>query len=216
MANRTGKTITLKSKPKIISGAAVVGKKEGQGPLGKDFDEVFCDSSLGQESWEKAESLLLKNAVKKAMEKASLTESDIQLICSGDLLNQCIGSTFALRSFGVPFCGLYGACSTMALSLSTLSLAIESGAVSCGVAATSSHFCSAEKQFRYPLEYGGQRPPTAQWTVTGSGAIVLKNTKEATHPYIDKILIGTIEDMGITDKNNMGAAMAPVDVKIEP
>ena len=213
MANRTGKTITLKSKPKIIANAAVVGKKEGQGPLGKEFDEVFSDTTLGQDSWEKAESLLLKNAVKKAMGKATLTEGDLQLICSGDLLNQCIGSTFALRSFGVPFWGLYGACSTMALSLCTLSLAIESGAVNCGVAATSSHFCSAEKQFRYPLEYGGQRPPTAQWTVTGSGAVILKDSKETTHPYIDKICIGTIEDMGVTDKNNMGAAMAPAACK---
>ena len=214
MANRIGNTIILKSKPKIIANAAIVGKKEGDGPLGKEFDMVFGDTTLGEDSWEKSESMLLKNAVQKAMSKADITENDLQVICSGDLLNQCIGSTFALRDLSVPFCGLYGACSTMALTLCTLSLMIESEAVECGIAATSSHFCSAERQFRHPLEYAGQRPPTAQWTVTGSGAIVLKKSKETSHPYIDKIHIGTIEDLGVTDANNMGAAMAPAVRKI--
>lgn len=216
MAIRTGNTISLKSKPHIISNAAVVGKKEGNGPLAKEFDTIYKDTTLGESSWEKSESLLLKNAVKKAIEKAKLTENDLNILCSGDLLSQCIGSTFALRDFSVPVCGLYGACSTMALSLCTLSLMIESEAVQKGVAATSSHFCSAERQFRHPLEYAGQRPPTAQWTVTGAGAAVLSKTKEPTHPYIDKISFGIITDMGIKDSNNMGAAMAPVDVKIEP
>ena len=218
MAKRIGKgTVELEKKPQIIANAAVVGKKEGQGPLGKEFDIVFEDTTLGEDTWEKAESQLLKNAVKKALSKASMNPEDIDGIFSGDLLAQCIGSTFALRDFGIPFCGLYGACSTMALSTLSASLAIETGGFETAVAATSSHFCSAEKQFRYPLEYGGQRPPTAQWTVTGSGAVVLKNiNNKKNNPYIDKIHLGKIRDYNVTDSNNMGAAMAPVDVKIEP
>ena len=157
----------------------------------------------------------LKTAIKKAIAKSKLSEKDIDIICSGDLLNQCIGSSFGIRDFQLPFCGVYGACSTMALSLCMTTLMIETGAFSNCVAATSSHFCSAEKQFRKPLEYGGQRPPTAQWTVTGSGAVVLgRNGGKGV--FIDKIHLGTIVDLGITDSNNMGAAMAPVDVKIEP
>ena len=217
MAKRLGKgTVELQSKPYIIANAASVGKKEGQGPLGNEFDEVFEDSTLGEDTWEKAESQLLKMTVKKALSKAALDPEDIHGIFSGDLLAQCIGSAFALRDFGIPFCGLYGACSTMALSLLTASLAIETGGFDVTVAATSSHFCSAEKQFRYPLEYGGQRPPTAQWTVTGSGAAVLKSTSQGKDPYIDKIHLGKMRDYNVTDQNNMGAAMAPVDVKIEP
>lgn len=210
MAKRLGKgTVELEKKPYIISNAAIVGKKEGQGPLGKEFDEIYEDSTLGEDTWEKAESQLLKMTVKKALSKASLNPEDIDGIFSGDLLSQCIGSAFALRDFGIPFCGLYGACSTMALSTLTASLAIETGGFSTTVAATSSHFCSAEKQFRYPLEYGGQRPPTAQWTVTGSGAVVLSGTEKGGNPYIDKIHLGKIRDYNITDGNNMGAAMAP-------
>lgn len=209
MAQRTGSTVILSEKPSIIASAAAVGKKEGEGPLGKDFDLVFEDTTLGQDSWEKSESALMKNAVMKALEKAGAGFSDIDGIFAGDLLNQCTGSAFALREFNVPFMGLYGACSTMALSLIAASLAIESGGFSTCISVTSSHFCSAEKQFRYPLEYGGQRSPTAQWTVTGSGAAILKNTKDKNLPYIDKICMGTIQDLGITDMTNMGAAMAP-------
>ncbi|MBQ7295135.1 MAG: hypothetical protein IJW86_02955 [Clostridia bacterium] len=216
MAQRIGKTIILDSKPRIIGNAAVVGKKEGEGPLGSEFDEIYEDTTMGEDSWEKAESLYLKSAVARALEKAAVGTSEVDAICSGDLLNQCIGSTFGLRDFNIPFCGVYGACSTMALSMCVSSLMIESGGMSCCVAATSSHFCSAEKQFRKPLEYGGQRPPSAQWTVTGSGAAVLKKCNSDISPYIDKIHLGTIQDYGITDSNNMGAAMAPVDVKIEP
>lgn len=210
MAKRLGKgTVELDKKPKIIGNAAVVGKKEGQGPLRKEFDEIFEDTTMGEKSWEKAESLLLKNAVKKALSKAAVTPEEIDCIFSGDLLAQCIGSAFALRDFGIPFGGLYGACSTMALSLLISGLAIETGGFTTTVAATSSHFCSAEKQFRYPLEYGGQRTPTAQWTVTGSGACILKDTHSSISPYIDKIHLGKIRDYNITDANNMGAAMAP-------
>lgn len=215
MAKRKGKTVILDTKPSITANAASVGKKEAEGPLGKEFDTVYEDTTLGEECWEKAESGLLKTAVCTAVEKSGKALSEIDAVFSGDLLNQCIGSTFGLRELNIPFCGLYGACSTMALSLIQASLAIESGGFNCTVAATSSHFCSAEKQFRYPLEYGGQRTPTSQWTVTGAGAAVLECISGA-YPYIDSVHLGTIQDLGITDANNMGAAMAPVDVKIEP
>lgn len=217
MAKRIGKaTVILDKKPKIIANAALVGKKEGEGPLGKEFDIIYQDTTLGEESWEKAESTLLQNTVKKAFSKAAVNAEDVQAIFAGDLLAQSIGSTFALRSFGVPVCGLFGACSTMALSLCQASLAIETGGFDCTAAATASHFCSSEKQFRYPLEYGGQRPPTAQWTVTGAGCAVLKDTPSSASPYIEAVQLGEIRDYDITDANNMGAAMAPVDVKIEP
>ncbi len=209
MAFRKGNTVILESRPKIISNAAVAGKKEGAGPLGKEFDKVYTDTTLGEDCWEKAESGLLKTAVCTALEKSGKSLEEIDAVYSGDLLNQCIGSTFGLRELNMPFCGLYGACSTMALSLVQASLAIESGGFDCCLAATSSHFCSAEKQFRYPLEYGGQRTPTSQWTVTGSGAAVLCREEKGEHPYIDKVHLGTIQDLGITDANNMGAAMAP-------
>ena len=208
MATRRGKTIITEIKPKILSFASVVGKNEGKGPLAGEFDEICEDTTMGEDSWEKAESLYLKTAINKAISKSNLKKSDIDVICSGDLLNQCIGSSFGIRDFGLPFCGVYGACSTMALSLCMTTLMIETGAFSNCVAATSSHFCSAEKQFRKPLEYGGQRPPTAQWTVTGSGAVVL-GRDGGKGVFIDKIHLGTIVDLGITDSNNMGAAMAP-------
>ena len=213
MATRTGRTVFLEKKPRIIANAAAVGKKEGEGPLGKEFDLVFEDDTLGLPSWEKAESELLKTAVKKALANAATEKSEVDAVFCGDLLDQCIGSSFGLREFQIPACGLYGACSTMALSLCMASLAIETGGFDCCVAATCSHFCSAEKQFRYPLEYGGQRTPTAQWTVTGAGAAVLKNTHASASPYIDCVHIGTICDLGITDSNNMGAAMAPAAKK---
>ena len=208
MAKRKGKTIIFEKCPHIASNGAVAGKKESEGPLGKEFDRVFQDTTLGQDCWEKSESELLKTAVSTAIEKAGISISEVDAVFSGDLLGQCIGSTFGLRELGIPFSGVYGACSTMALTLLQASLAIESGGFDCTLAATSSHFCSAEKQFRYPLEYGGQRPPTSQWTVTGSGAAVLK-AKDCSPLRIVKAHMGTIQDLGITDANNMGAAMAP-------
>ena len=208
MAKRKGNTVTLESRPSIISNAAVVGKKEGEGPLAPEFDKIFEDTTMGQDCWEKAESELIKASIYTAIEKADISKDEVQAVYSGDLLSQCIGSTFGIRELELPFCGIYGACSTMALTMLQASLAIESGGFDCCIAATSSHFCSAEKQFRYPLEYGGQRPPTAQWTVTGSGAVVLKR-KQDNHPYIHQVHLGTIQDLGIKDANNMGAAMAP-------
>lgn len=209
MAQRKGKTIILETRPCIIANAGVAGKKESEGPLGEEFDETFEDTTMGQECWEKAETELMRRAIELAITKAAKEKSEIDAVFSGDLLNQCIGSTFALREMNIPSVGLYGACSTMALSLSMAALSIESGGFSSVVAATSSHFCSAEKQFRYPLEYGGQRTPTAQWTVTGAGAAVLSKDRSDISPYIDKVHIGTIQDYGILDAANMGAAMAP-------
>ncbi len=197
----------------ILSSAGVVGPKEGAGPLSKDFDKCFSDSALGQDSWEKAESMLQKCAVERALKKCNKKPSEIDLIFAGDLLNQCTASSFGLMDFEIPFIGVYGACSTMALTLISASISIESGAAEKAIAVTSSHFCSAERQYRFPLEYGGVRPLTSQWTVTGSGAAVLTSQKGI---CIDGCTIGKITDFSIKDANNMGAAMAPQDVKIRP
>lgn len=212
MAKRVGNnTLELERKPCITSYASIVGKKEGEGPMGACFDEVINDASFGENTWEKAESELIKKTVALCINKKGLRYEDVQAIFAGDLLNQCTGSAFGVRDLNIPYCGVYGACSTMALSLCLASLAVESGGFNRVIAATSSHFCSAEKQFRYPMEYGGQRPPSAQWTVTGSGALMLENKKDS--PYIDSIHLGTLCDMGIKDSNNMGAAMAPAAKK---
>ena len=210
MAKRIGKrTIILENKPYIIGYGSVVGKKEFEGPLGHEFDAHDDDSRFGEESYEKAESLLQKIALETAMRKANVNENDIKMIFAGDLLNQCIGSYFGLREKGIPLIGLYGACSTMTLGLSLASIMVDSGAADCTAAVTSSHFCSAERQYRFPLEYGAVRPQTAQWTVTGSGATILSSKRVDGKPYIDKVCFGEIVDLGITDTNNMGAAMAP-------
>ena len=208
MAKRLGRyTLQLERPVSIIGYAAVGSRKEAQGPLGKYFDCINEDSTFGETSWEKAESALQKCAVNKAIKKASITPGDIDIMLAGDLLNQCIGSTYGARQLGIPYLGLYGACSTMAESLLLAALLTETGLANRCLAATSSHFCSAERQFRFPLEYGGQRTPTSQWTVTGAGACVTALQSGA--PYVQAVTIGTIEDYGICDINNMGAAMAP-------
>lgn len=208
MPIRTGRyVLTLPSRPVIAGSAAVVGKKEGEGPLGQEFDHIFTDTTMGESSWEKAESALVREAVIRALAKASLSSAEIDVIFSGDLLNQCIATTFGLRELDIPFAGLYGACSTMALSLAMAAVFTDSGAANNAIASTSSHFASAEKQFRYPLEYGGQRPPSAQWTATAAGAAVV--SKSGGGPRIEQVLFGRIQDLGIKDANNMGAAMAP-------
>ena len=208
MAKRLGRyTLQLERPVSIIGYAAVGSRKEAQGPLGKYFDCINEDSTFGETSWEKAESALQKCAVNKAIKKAGITPGDIDIMLAGDLLNQCIGSTYGARQLGIPYLGLYGACSTMAESLLLAALLTETGLANRCLAATSSHFCSAERQFRFPLEYGGQRTPTSQWTVTGAGACVTALQSGA--PYIQAVTIGTIEDYGICDINNMGAAMAP-------
>lgn len=208
MAQKAGRyTIKLNNMPSVLSFASEVGKKEGEGPLGEYFDYVSDDSYFGQKTWEKAESQMQKDTVTRALNKANITADAVDVVFAGDLLNQCIGSHYGLRDFNIPFIGLYGACSTMAESLSLASLFVEAGYANTAVAVTSSHFCTAERQFRFPLEYGGQRAPSAQWTATASGAVILSN--QGNGPFIKDVTFGKIVDMGISDINNMGAAMAP-------
>jgi len=203
-------TICLADPPSVIGFASVAGKKEGDGPLGESFDVVNTDATFGQTTWEKAETELQKEAFARAVAKSGKCESDLQFLFAGDLMNQCVASAFAFRDRPFPFVGLYGACSTMAESLMLAALMIDGGFADYTAAVTSSHFCSAEKQYRFPLEYGGQRPPTAQWTVTGSGAVILG--AEGDGPYITHVCPGRVIDYKIKDVNNMGAAMAPADM----
>ena len=197
----------LASPPSVAAAACVVGKKEGEGPLREWFDYISEDSYFGQSSWEKAETVMQQRCFSLCCDKAKMAPSDIDYLLSGDLLNQCVGSAFAVRDLPVPYFGLYGACSTMAESLSLAAMLIDGGFARTACAMTSSHFCSAERQYRQPLEYGGQRTPTAQWTVTGAGSLLLTN--EGPGPYITHITTGHVVDAGVTDANNMGAAMAP-------
>ena len=208
MAKRIGsRTIVLESAPSLRGYAAVVSKKEGEGPLGREFDMVSDDAYFGEKTWEKAESHIQKEALNRALGKAGTTPSQVDFVFAGDLLNQCIGSAYAMRGMNVPFIGLYGACSTMAESLALASLFVECGIAECAAAVTSSHFCSAERQFRFPLEYGCVRAPTSQWTVTGGGAAIVSGGETA--PFVREVCFGKINDLGVTDINNMGTAMAP-------
>ena len=210
MYNAGNGTVIFENKPSVISYSAVVGKKEGEGPYGSFFDEVENDAYFGQETWEKAESENLRRSVAHTLKKGNFSADDIDFAISGDLLNQCISSGYALRSLQIPFFGVYGACSTMAESMALGSLIIEGGGANRILCGTSSNFCSAEKQFRTPLEYGGQRTPNAQWTVTGSGSVVLAAEGKGVH--IEAVTCGRIVDLGVTDIGNMGAAMAPAFV----
>ncbi|MBO4734003.1 MAG: stage V sporulation protein AD [Clostridia bacterium] len=208
MAVRIGKnTIQFSNKPEIVSYGSVVGRKEFEGPIGSEFDSHDFDSRFGEKTYEKAESRMQKIALESALRRLNIGENEIDIIFAGDLLNQCVGSTFGLRLSGIPFCGIYGACSTMTLGLILASICVDSGAALTAAAVTSSHFCSAERQYRFPLEYGSVRPQSAQWTVTGAGASII--SRGGGKPYIDKAVIGKITDLGVKDANNMGAAMAP-------
>ena len=208
MGTRVGKhTVAMSSKPSVKAFASIVGPKEGEGPLRHCFDLILEDEMWGEDSWEKAESKLVREAFVKALQKSDLSANELNYIVAGDLLNQCIAANYGLRESQLPFIGVYGACSTMAESMSVGSMLIDGGFAKNIACITSSHFCSAEKQFRFPLEYGSQRPPTAQWTVTGSGAVILSD--DAYGPVIKYITTGRIVDKGIKDANNMGAAMAP-------
>ena len=180
------------------------------GPLAKYFDKCVDDEFYGESSWEKAESKFIKDTTNLVLSKSGITNKDIDFCFAGDLLNQCISSTFGLREINIPFFGIFGACSTFAEALILGSMSIDVNFANNVLCAVSSHFCSAEKQFRFPLELGNQRPPTSQWTVTGSGACIL--SKEGTGPYITHITPGKIVDMGIKDANNMGSAMAPAAI----
>ena len=208
MTKRIGsRTLKLSSPPTVFSSAAVVGKKEGEGPLREYFDYISDDTYFGEKTWEKAESAMLKQCFSLCCLKGGVAQNEIELAFSGDLLNQCVGSAFALKDSGLPYFGLYGACSTMGEALTLGAMTVDGGFADTVCVMTSSHFCSSERQFRFPLEYGGQRTPTAQWTVTGAGAIILKSGGSG--PLITCLTPGRIVDAGINDANNMGAAMAP-------
>lgn len=211
MSKRIGKrTIVLENCPAIKGFASVCGSKESEGPLGNLFDKIFKDNKFGQKTWEKSESVLQREAVNIAIKKSNINPDDIDFVFAGDLLDQCISSMMGLKNLHVPFLGQFGACSTMAQTLIVSSIFIDSGAARNVISVTSSHFCSAERQYRFPLSYGGQRTPNAQWTVTGSGAIVLGNQDQNNRiPFVKHVTAGIIEDLGVTDSSNMGAAMAP-------
>jgi stage V sporulation protein AD len=200
-------TVKFSNPPRVLAAASVVGPKEGEGPLRDSFDVVSPDVLFGMDSWEKAESEMVRQTVDLAIKKSGVKQEEIRYILAGDLLNQNSGSTFGMRSFGRPFFGLFGACSAIGEGMSLGAMLIDGGFADYVLASASSHFCGAEKTFRFPLELGTQRPPTASWTVTGTGSVVL--SAYGNGPGITAVTTGAIVDMGITDANNMGAAMAP-------
>lgn len=200
-------TKIMKNPPSIISSAAIGGKMEHEGPMGEYFDKINDDPYFSTDTFEQGEAQLQKQAVAHALKKANLKEEDIGVLFGGDLLNQCIGTTYGVREYAMPFLGIYGACSTMSEGLLLSSVFVDGGTVGKAMAVTSSHFCTAERQYRFPLNYGGQRTPTAQWTATAGGALVVSGQENP--PYVRACTIGKITDLGVTDANNMGAAMAP-------
>ena len=203
-------TIKLNNPPTILETASIVGPKEADGPLAKYFDTLLEDEFWGEKTWEKAESKIIGQTVNLLVAKSSLSIDNIDYCFAGDLLNQCISSSFGLREINIPYFGIFGACSTFAEGMILSSILTEAGAANNIIFAVSSHFCSAEKQFRFPLELGNQRPPSSQWTVTGAGAAIMSKTGDG--PYVTYVTPGKIVDMGIKDSNNMGAAMAPAAV----
>ena len=207
MTERRGDTLLFHTPPVIAAQAAVGGKKESEGPLAAGFDELTTDNRLGQCSWEAAEKQLQLRAARLCLQKAGLPAEQVDLALAGDLQAQCTASGYALRELGVPFAGLFGACSTMAEALALGAALCSSGAAQNLLAMTSSHFCAAERQFRTPLSYGAVRTPTAQWTATAAGCTIL--SAQGPGPYLTHVTCGKIVDKGVTDANNMGAAMAP-------
>ena len=213
MMTRIGRnTLRFGRGPWALGWAVSAGKKELEGPLGSLFDQCHEDTTLGTENWERAESRLQAEASRLALHKAGLSPGELDCVFAGDLLNQCAASVFGLCDLGIPFLGQYGACSTMAQSLAVAAVFVEAGAARRAMAVTSSHFCSAERQFRLPLEYGGQRTPTAQWTATASGAMILSRDPPAGAEravVVRDACFGRMVDLGVADPANMGAAMAP-------
>ena len=206
--NKRGKrSFILPNKPVITGWASVVGKKEAEGPLNRHFDITCQDTYFGQKTWEQAEKQMQKMALERLITKCGMEKEQIGLVFSGDLLNQCIGSSFSLDNTGIAHIGLYGACSTMAESLMMAAMTVDGGYSDRVIAMTSSHFAGSERQYRFPLGYGGQRTPNSQWTVTGSGAAMVCSS--GTGPRIESCTIGTVRELGVKDANNMGAAMAP-------
>lgn len=204
---RGAHSFILEHPPTICAWASVVGKRESEGPLAHCFDICQKDTRFSQDTWEQAERSMQQKALHKLLEKAGISGSDVDLAFSGDLLNQCIGSSFSLNRTGISHLGLYGACSTMAEGLVLASMSIGGGFCDRAIAMTSSHFASSERQYRFPLGYGGQRTPTSQWTVTGAGAVLVTSAGQG--PKVHACTVGSVTDLGITDANNMGAAMAP-------
>ena len=200
-------TCRLTDPPGVVSWASVAGRLERQGPLGGSIDITDDDSFFGKKTWEQGEAEMQALALRRALRKGGLTPQDVDCVFAGDLLNQNIGATFSLRDFDIPFYGVYGACSTMGESLSLAAMAVAGGFARIAAAQTSSHFCTAERQYRMPVPYGSQRSPTAQWTATAAGCTLL--SAQGPGPYITHVTCGKIVDQGITDPNNMGAAMAP-------
>lgn len=213
MSKHLGKaSIKFLNKIYIIATASIVGPKEGEGPLSDYFDVVLEDMKAGETSWEKAESKIVKDTLELAVKKSGLNINNIDYVIAGDLLNQSTGSTFGVISLEVPFFGIYGACSNMGEGMSLGSILIDGDFAENILVGASSHFCTAERQFRFPLELGNQRPLTATWTVTGDGAVVLSQKGSKEFPHVSGITTGRIIEMGIKDQNNMGAAMAPAAV----
>ena len=202
-----GQTAALACPLSLLSFANVVGKKEGEGPLAACFDYVDTDDAFGASTWEQSERAMQQKALTLALEKAGPGEGQLDWLFAGDLLNQCISSSFAARDQKCPFFGLYGACSTMGEGLALAAMTLDGGFGQRAGVVVSSHFCTAERQYRTPLEYGSQRTPTAQWTVTAAGAVLL--SREGPGPYLTHVTPGRVVDKGVTDTNNMGAAMAP-------
>lgn len=207
---RGKQTWWFENKPVIIGTATVVGPDEGEGPLAAEFDLVHQELDMQQKTWEKAERLLLEQATEFALQNAKVDKSSVQFYIGGDLMNQIISNSFAARTIGVPYIGVFGACSTSMETLALASQLVDSGSAIHALAGTCSHNCTVEKQFRYPTEYGSQKPPTAQYTVTGAGAAVVAATGDG--PVVECATIGKVIDLGITDPFNMGAAMAPAAV----
>ncbi len=203
-------TCVFEPMPVVISAASVVGPKEGRGPLGKLFDMIYSTTLLGESSWEKAESKMLRQAVDIALAKADLNPSQIDFLIAGDLLNQIISSTYMAREYDIPFLGIYGACATLSEGLILGSVLTSSRYARHVLVASSSHHDAAERQFRYPTEFGHQRPPTGQWTATASGAVIIG--LEGKGPRIEAVTVGRVRDLGVQDPNDMGSAMAPAFV----
>ena len=201
------RVITLRKPVAITAWSCTGGKKEKEGPLSAGFDILSGDDYFGQTTWEKAETAMQKHNLQSLMDKRKLKSSDIDIALGGDLCNQITSTGFAYRDFPIPMVGMYGACSTMALTMATGACLVSGGVVNNALAGASSHFCTAERQFRTPLDYGGKRTPTAQWTVTGAANVFLE--REGKGPFITKVCFGKITDLGVKDANNMGAAMAP-------
>lgn len=206
-------TVKFTHPPVIVSRASIVGQMEGEGPLSSFFDQIENDPTFGMNSWEEGESEMVRRAIQAAISKSGLTKDDIRYLLGGDLLGQLIGTTFGVKSFNIPLFGLYGACSTCGESLSLAAMLVAAGYADNAIAVTSSHYGSAEKQFRFPLEYGNQRPLSATWTVTGSGAFIVSSTNNKnsmnSYPKITAVTTGKIVDYGVVDNMNMGAIMAP-------